>query len=97
MKLKGFRALPFVFGLYLAFIVFPSYYSYKTPLMYCSIRSADLCLIFCEASVDEIMLALFGQDAGEKHDDYVAGIKEYLYHSSEEVQEDMGYMFFSMT
>ena len=65
--------------------------------MYCSIRSADLCLIFCEASVDEIMLALFGQDAGEKHDDYVAGIKEYLYHSSEEVQEDMGYMFFSMT
>lgn len=36
-------------------------------------------------SVDEIMLALFGQDAGEKHDDYVAGIKEYLYHKSLEI------------
>ena len=30
-------------------------------------------------SVDEIMLAVFGQDAGEKHDEYVAGIKRYLY------------------
>ena len=36
-------------------------------------------------SVDEIMLALFGQDAGEKHDDYVTVIKEYLYHKSLEI------------
>ena len=36
-------------------------------------------------SVDEIMLAVFGQDAGEKHDDYVARIKEYLYQKTLEI------------
>ncbi len=33
-------------------------------------------------SVDEIMLALFGQDAGEKHDDYAKNTKGYLYEKS---------------
>ena len=36
-------------------------------------------------SIDEIMLAVFGQDAGEKHDDYVAGIKRYLYQKTLEI------------
>ena len=36
-------------------------------------------------SVDEIMLAVFGQDAGEKHDEYVAGIKRYLYQKTLEI------------
>ena len=36
-------------------------------------------------SIDEIMLAVFGQDAGEKHDDYVARIKKYLYQKSLEI------------
>lgn len=39
-------------------------------------------------SVDEIMLAVFGQDAGEKHDDYVAGIKKYLYQKTLEIIEN---------
>ena len=30
-------------------------------------------------SVDEITLALFGQDAGDKHDDYVERAERYLY------------------
>ena len=38
-------------------------------------------------SIDEIMLALFGRDAGEKHDDYVAKIKGYLYQKSLEIIE----------
>ena len=29
-------------------------------------------------SVDEIMLAVFGSDAGDKHDEYVKRIKNYL-------------------
>ncbi len=33
-------------------------------------------------SVDEITLALFGQDAGEKLDEYVARTEEYLYQKS---------------
>lgn len=33
-------------------------------------------------SVDEITLALFGQDAGEKHDYYVEKTEEYLYRKS---------------
>ena len=33
-------------------------------------------------SVDEITLALFGQDAGEKHDDYVTRGEAYLYDKS---------------
>ena len=36
-------------------------------------------------SVDEITQALFGQDAGEKHDEYVARTKEYLYKKSLEI------------
>ena len=36
-------------------------------------------------SIDEIMLALFDQDDGEKHDDYVAGINGYLYRKSLEL------------
>ena len=38
-------------------------------------------------SIDEIILALFGQDAGEKHDDYVAKTREYLYQKSLEIIE----------
>ena len=36
-------------------------------------------------SIDEIMLAVFGQDAGEKHDEYVARIKNYLYQKTLEI------------
>lgn len=36
-------------------------------------------------SIDEIMLALFGQDAGEQHDQYVASIKAYLLDKSLEI------------
>ena len=36
-------------------------------------------------SIDELMLALFGQDAGEKHDDYVGRTKGYLYKKSLEI------------
>ena len=38
-------------------------------------------------SVDEITLALFGQDAGEKHDDYVARAEAYLYRKSLDIVE----------
>lgn len=38
-------------------------------------------------SVDEIMLALFGQDAGDKHDFYVGKAEEYLYQKSLEIIE----------
>ena len=33
-------------------------------------------------SVDEIMLTLFGQNAGKKHDEYVKKIKKYLLEKS---------------
>ena len=33
-------------------------------------------------SVDEIMLSLFGQNAGEKHDEYVARTETYLFQKS---------------
>lgn len=36
-------------------------------------------------SVDEITLALFGQDAGENHDEYVAKTEQYLYQKSLEI------------
>lgn len=36
-------------------------------------------------SVDEITLALFGNDAGEKHDYYVEKTEEYLYEKSLEI------------
>lgn len=38
-------------------------------------------------SVDEIMLALFGQDVGEKHDQYVASCEKYLFEKSLELAE----------
>ncbi|MCQ2576776.1 MAG: ATP-binding protein [Treponema sp.] len=38
-------------------------------------------------SVDEITLALFGQDAGDKLDDYVARAEKYLYEKSVEIIE----------
>ena len=38
-------------------------------------------------SVDEIMLALFGQDAGKKHDDYSKRVQEYLYAKSLDILE----------
>lgn len=38
-------------------------------------------------SVDEIMLAIFGQDAGEKHDDYAAALEKYLFEKSIEFIE----------
>lgn len=38
-------------------------------------------------SVDEITLALFGQGAGEKHDDYVAAAEAYLFRKSVEIIE----------
>lgn len=36
-------------------------------------------------SVDEITLALFGQDAGDKHDEYVERAEQYLYEKSLEI------------
>ena len=36
-------------------------------------------------SIDEIMLALFGQDAGENHDVYSKRLQAYLYHQSLEL------------
>ena len=36
-------------------------------------------------SVDEITLALFGQDAGDQHDEYVARAEQYLYEKSVEI------------
>lgn len=36
-------------------------------------------------SVDDIMLALFGQYAGEKHDEYVERIQAYLFEKSLEI------------
>lgn len=33
-------------------------------------------------SVDEITLALFGQDVGEKHDEYVGKLEKYLFEKS---------------
>lgn len=36
-------------------------------------------------SVDEIMLAVFGQDAGEKHDEYVRNVQQYIYDKSLEI------------
>ena len=38
-------------------------------------------------SVDEITLALFGQDAGDKLDEYVARTEEYLFRKSVEIAE----------
>ena len=38
-------------------------------------------------SVDEITLALFGQDAGDQHDTYVERAENYLYHKSLEILE----------
>ena len=38
-------------------------------------------------SVDEITLALFGQDAGENHDDYVARAEKYLFEKSLDIIE----------
>lgn len=38
-------------------------------------------------SVDEITLALFGQDAGESHDDYVARAEVYLFEKSLDIIE----------
>lgn len=38
-------------------------------------------------SIDEITLALFGQDAGEKHDDYVKRARKYLYEKSLDIIE----------
>ena len=38
-------------------------------------------------SVDEITLALFGQDAGEKHDDYARRAQKYLYGKSLDILE----------
>ena len=36
-------------------------------------------------SVDEIMLAVFGLYAGEKHDEYAAGVRRYLFEKSLEL------------
>ncbi len=36
-------------------------------------------------SVDEIMLALFGRDAGERHDEYARNTREYLLEKSVEI------------
>ena len=36
-------------------------------------------------SVDEIMLAVFGLYAGEKHDEYAANVRHYLFQKSLEV------------
>ncbi len=39
-------------------------------------------------SVDEITLALFGQNAGDKHDDYVERAEKYLFGKSLEIIEN---------
>lgn len=49
-----------------------------------NLRKADKAIIL---SVDEITLALFGHDAGEELDDYVAKIQTYLYKKSLEILE----------
>lgn len=36
-------------------------------------------------SVDEIMLAVFGQYAGEKHDEYVRSVQQYIFDKSLEI------------
>lgn len=36
-------------------------------------------------SVDEIMLAVFGQYVGEKHDEYVRNVKQYIFDKSLEI------------
>lgn len=36
-------------------------------------------------SSDEIMLTLFGQDAGEKHDEYVNSLEKYIYKKAVEL------------
>lgn len=36
-------------------------------------------------SVDEIMLAVFGRDAGKNHDEYAARMKRYLYQKALEI------------
>ncbi len=36
-------------------------------------------------SVDEIMLAVFGQYAGEKHDEYVRNVQQYIFDKSFEI------------
>lgn len=56
----------------------------------CSVKSTQAQKIRsrCQAvilSVDEIILALFGQDVGKVLDDYVAKTKKYLYQKSLEV------------
>ena len=38
-------------------------------------------------SADEIMLALFGSDAGDKHDEYVRRTKNYIFGKSAEILE----------
>ncbi|MBQ9484194.1 MAG: ATP-binding protein [Ruminiclostridium sp.] len=38
-------------------------------------------------SVDEITLAVFGQDIGDKHDEYVEKLEEYLFDKSVEIVE----------
>lgn len=38
-------------------------------------------------SVDEIMLALFDGDIGDKHDEYVEKVKKYLFNKSTEIIE----------
>ncbi len=49
-----------------------------------NLRKADKAIVL---SVDEIALALFGQDAGRKLDEYVAKTKMYLYQKSLEILE----------
>lgn len=38
-------------------------------------------------SVDEIMLAVFGQYAGERHDEYVRNVQQYIFDKSLEILE----------
>ncbi len=38
-------------------------------------------------SVDEIMLSIFGQHCGDKHDEYAENTQEYLFHKSLELVE----------
>ena len=49
-----------------------------------SIREKEKAVIL---SVDEITLSLFGQDAGEKLDEYVSRLKAYLYDKSVEIAQ----------
>lgn len=55
----------------------------KTTYAYRLIKDSRAVLL----SIDEIKLALYGQDAGEKHDEYTARVEQYLLDKSLQLVE----------